>query len=219
MSDNLNLWNRFADIDPKFSKPITGKPYKGTSPNPQYVIQCLTEIFGPMGQGFGAHVVSEGFQPLGDEILHWCRIEFWHTDRATTFETYGQTKAFMKTKNGMTSDEDAPKKSFTDALIKAASYVGIASNIFLGRWDDQKYVAEVNAEYRKAENEADAPSQQEIDAAIEQINKANTLEELQIEWKALNKNVKHVAHDERAIKAKDIRKDNLTRELVNQGAG
>lgn len=66
---------------------------------------------------------------------------------------------------------------------------------------------------------ANRPTESEVKAAIEQINKANTLEELQKEWAALNKNVKHVAHDERAIKAKDIRKDNLTRELVNQGAG
>ena len=48
-------------------------------------------------------------------------------------------------------DEDAPKKSLTDAIIKAASHLGIAANIFLGRWDDQKYLAEVNAEYRADE--------------------------------------------------------------------
>lgn len=36
MTDNSNLryWDRFDDIDPKFTKPITGKAYKGTSPNP-----------------------------------------------------------------------------------------------------------------------------------------------------------------------------------------
>ncbi len=28
MSDNLQIWNRFADIDPQFTKPITGKAYK-----------------------------------------------------------------------------------------------------------------------------------------------------------------------------------------------
>ncbi len=137
---NLELWDRFADIDPAFTKPITGKSYRGTSPNPQYVIRCMTEMFGPVGHGFGWEVLQEGFMPLGDEILHWCRIRFWHGNRDSYFESYGQTKALMKTKNGLMSDEDAPKKSLTDAIVKAASHIGIAANIFLGRWDDQKYV-------------------------------------------------------------------------------
>lgn len=149
MTDNLATWNRFADIDPAFTKPITGKAYKGTSPNPQYVIRCLTELFGPVGEGFGWEVVQEGFMPLGDEILHWCRVRFWHGKRDNWFESYGQTKALMKTRNGLMSDEDAPKKSLTDAIIKAASHLGIAANIFLGRWDDQKYVEDVADSYRE----------------------------------------------------------------------
>ena len=151
--NSLALWNRFADIDPKFTKKITGKPYQGTSPNPQYVIRCLTEMFGPVGQGFGWEVVREDFQPLGDEVLHWCRIKFWWTlaGHLASYESYGQTKALMKTKSGLMSDEDAPKKSLTDAIVKAASHLGIAANIFLGRWDDQKYVADVGAGYRAAD--------------------------------------------------------------------
>lgn len=148
---NLEIWDRFADIDPAFTKPISGKAYKGTSPNPQYVIRCLTELFGPVGKGFGWEILTEEFTPLGEEVLHWCRIRFWHGDKSSCFESYGQTKALMKTKNGLMLDEDAPKKSLTDAIIKAASHIGIAANIFLGRWDDQKYVAMVEKEYRDEE--------------------------------------------------------------------
>lgn len=167
MTDNLRIWGRFDDIDPKFTKPITGKAYLGTSPNPQYIIKCLTEIFGPVGQGFGWDVLREDFTPLGDEVLHWCRIRFWHGCRDNSFESYGQTKALMKTKNGLMSDEDAPKKSLTDAIIKAASQLGIAANIFLGRWDDQKYVAQVNAEYREAERDnPPSPLELAIQAAL-----------------------------------------------------
>lgn len=155
MSDNLKFWEAHADIDPKFTKPITGKAYRGTSPNPQYVVRCLTEMFGPVGQGFGWDVVAEEFTPLGPEVLHWCRIRFWHTDRANSFDSYGQTKAAYPASSGkFMVDEDAPKKSLTDAIIKAASHLGVAANIFLGRWDDQKYVQEVNAEYRAEERAA-----------------------------------------------------------------
>lgn len=160
MSDNLKIWQTFADIDPQFTKPITGKAYKGTSPNPQYVVQCLTELFGPVGKGFGWEVLKEEFTPLGEEVLHWCRIRFWHESRDNWFEAYGQTKALMKTRNGIMSDEDAPKKSLTDAIVKAASHLGIAANIFLGRWDDQKYVASVADEYRERNEGETAPKQE-----------------------------------------------------------
>lgn len=154
MTDNLTIWNRFADIDPKFTKPITGRDYGGTSPNPQYVIRCLTEMFGPAGKGFGWNVIAEDFKEMGGTYLHWCRIRFWWKDEdgEHSVEEYGQTKAAYMTNAGkLRVDEDAPKKSLTDAIIKGSSHIGVAANIFLGRWDDQKYVAEVNQEYREAE--------------------------------------------------------------------
>jgi hypothetical protein len=154
MSDNLQIWNRFADIDPKFTKSITGRDYGGTSPNPQYVIMCLTEMFGPCGKGFGWSVLAEDFKEMGGTYLHWCRIRFWWKDEdgEHSVEEYGQTKAaYVTSKGTMRVDEDAPKKSLTDAIIKGSSHIGIAANIFLGRWDDQKYVALVDQEYREAE--------------------------------------------------------------------
>src|SRR5690606_27532811 len=126
----------------------------------------------PVGQGFGWEVLTEGFTPLGDEILHWCRVRFWHTKREHYYEAYGQTKALMKTRNGLMSDEDAPKKSLTDAIIKAASQLGIAANIFLGRWDDQKYVAEVEKEYRRDEQaNKQAPKNVEARATYSALEK------------------------------------------------
>lgn len=201
MSNHLDLWNRFADIDPAFTKPITGKDYRGTSPNPHYVIQCLTEMFGPVGVGFGWEVEQDEFTPIGEEVLHWCRIRFWHTDRSNGFSAYGQTKALMKTKNGLRLDEDSPKKSLTDAITKAASQIGIAANIFLGRWDDSKYVAEVNAEYRQEERKTDPAAK-----AVEYINGADSLAELKRQYDNLPEPMKDNAA---VIAAVNVRKAQL----------
>lgn len=180
---NLDLWEAHADIDPQYTKAITGKAYKGTSPNPQYVIKCLTEMFGPVGQGFGWEVLAEDFTPLGEEILHWCRIRFWHTDRSNYYEEYGQTKALMKTRDkGLMSDEDAPKKSLTDAIVKAASHLGVAANIFLGRWDDQKYVAELRHEFRQDE-QANKPKSPTLESLLTNLAKQET-HAASVEWKA-----------------------------------
>ena len=188
VTGNLSLWDSYADIDPKFTKPITGKAYKGTSPNPQYIIRCLTEMFGPVGIGFGWVVVAEQFQSLGDEVLHWCRIEFWHTDRTNIFQAYGQTKALMKTKNGLMVDEDAPKKSLTDAIVKAASQIGIAANIFLGSWDDQKYVSAVADEFSSKER-AESRKASEGDRAAKLVagmQSCDSLEKLSAGWGKLS---------------------------------
>ncbi|MDT8329054.1 MAG: hypothetical protein RQ750_17060, partial [Roseovarius sp.] len=97
-------------------------------------------------------------------------IEFWHTDRASTFEAYGQTKmAYMTSGGFLKVDEDAPKKSLTDAITKAASQIGIAANIFLGRWDDNKYIAEVAQDFAK--RDAPPPAPRDPDAVRDSLIK------------------------------------------------
>ena len=215
MTDNhLAIWEAHADIEPKFTKVITGKAYKGTSPNPHYVIYCLTKLFGPVGQGFGWRVLAEDFTQLGGETLHWCRIEFWHTDRANTYEAYGQTKAAYTTKGGsVIVDEDAPKKSLTDAIVKASSQLGIAANIFLGRWDDSKYVAEVAEEFRQAERSKTPPVDMAHERAVTDaqamIESADSLQDLQSVWKAM---MGKTQADRRVIEAKDKRKAELSKQ-------
>ncbi|MDT8329021.1 MAG: hypothetical protein RQ750_16875, partial [Roseovarius sp.] len=100
MSDNLGIWKRHENIEPKYTKEIKGKDYKGISPNAHHIIWCLTETFGPIGQGFGWRVMAENIERFGDTSIHWCRIEFWHTERENTFEAYGQTKMAYMTSKG-----------------------------------------------------------------------------------------------------------------------
>lgn len=217
MTDNLQTWNRFADIDPKFTKAITGKDYGGTSANPQYVIRCLTELFGPVGKGFGWNVLAEDFTQLGDTHLHWCRIRFWWRDGEGVHECeqYGQTKAAYMTSGGKHRvDEDAPKKSLTDAVTKAASQLGIAANIFLGRWDDSKYVEQVNREYREAEKPPAEPapvaSAAEIATAKEAIAGLDDLQAFAAWWGGFVRKARHVAEHPEVIAAKDARKAELS---------
>ncbi|MDF1685322.1 MAG: exodeoxyribonuclease VIII [Parvibaculaceae bacterium] len=206
MSDNLLYWNQFSDIDPRMTKAITGKGYSGTSPSPQYVIQCLTKMFGPAGKGFGWEVITESFEPLGAETLHWCRIKFWWRDEEGphSIESYGQTRAAYKTAKGKNLvDEDAPKKSLTDAIVKAASYVGVAANIFLGRWDDNKYVHSLALRYEAEER---LP---EIEKAIEG---ATTMDALGRHWRDNQELIRSLSDAEREAltRAKDDRKDAIS---------
>ncbi len=185
-NENLRYWTQQEDIDPAYTAKIKGKSYTGTSPKPQYVIKCLTEMFGPVGEGFGWSVLAEDWQEMGGQTIHWCRIQFWHTDRKNTFEAYGQTKAaYVSNKGGQVVDEDAPKKSLTDAIVKAAYQIGVAANIFLGRWDDQKYVDELREEYSTTPKFDSAGAKKRLLDTIERRTTTQELRELWVSEKAV----------------------------------
>lgn len=140
--NNTDLWQSICITDPKAVSPIIGKPYKGSSPKPHWLVRRATEVFGACGQGWGIEVKSQGFERLDAEnMMHWALVSFWYMKdgvRCAT-EHMGGTKAMYKAKNNLIYDEDAPKKSVTDAMVKAMSFLGFAGDIFSGLWDDCKY--------------------------------------------------------------------------------
>lgn len=146
MTTNKALWERVKTTDPKHVKAITGKQYSGNSPKPYWIVERLTDEFGPCGIGWGFRVLDERMERLTEcEVLHVARLLFWYEldGKRGEFEQIGQTRAMYAKRDGsLLVDEDAPKKSVTDALVKCASYLGFAGDIFSGMWDDSKYVAE-----------------------------------------------------------------------------
>ena len=159
MSNNKALWQRAFTTDPKAVKAITGKQYSGNSPKPYWIVERLTDEFGPCGIGWGFQIINERFERFSDtDSLHVASVRFWYVlgGQRGELEQIGQTKASYTTNAGkFMLDEDAPKKSVTDALVKCASYLGFAGDIFSGRWDDSKYVAEAGAEWNRRRTEED----------------------------------------------------------------
>lgn len=160
-NQNMQLWADLCVTDPSKVKPITGKPYNGSSPQPYWLVQRATEQFGPCGQGWGIEIKSQGYQQLDAEnIMHWATVIFWYMKDGVKCATehMGGTKAMYKTKKGMSYDEDAPKKSVTDAMVKAMSFLGFAGDIFSGLWDDCKY-REYAAEHHNQGQQQVQPNQ------------------------------------------------------------
>lgn len=141
---NMKLWDSVKVTHPSAVKAITGKPYQGNSPKPYWLIQRATEVFGPVGIGWGVCVKSERFERLTEtDVLHVAVVSIWYVQdgkRSETFDQMGGTKAAYMSKKGMVVDEDAGKKSVTDGMVKCFSMIGFAGDIFSGQWDDSKYV-------------------------------------------------------------------------------
>ena len=154
MMDNMKIWNTVCVTDPKAVKPITGKQYKGNSPKPYWVIQRATEVFGPCGLGWGVRILSERFERFGEEALHIAHVMVWymHDGKRCEIEQMGQTRAeYISAAGKHIVDEDAPKKSATDGMVKCLSMLGFAGDIFSGQWDDSKYVAWAAEETKRRE--------------------------------------------------------------------
>lgn len=155
MIDNTALWQQVEKTPTAHVKNITGKAYQGNSPKPHYLVWKATETFGPAGIGWGFEIVDEKLlqgaqlEPGFYEQIHMARVRVWYewNGKRGQVEHVGQTLFSGRRRNGTPfTDEDAPKKSVTDALVKALSMIGFAGDIFMGRYDDSKYVAELRQE-------------------------------------------------------------------------
>lgn len=171
--NNKALWQSVCVTAPHAVKPITGKQYKGNSPKPYWIIERATDTFGPCGIGWGLEVVNERFERFGDtESLHIALVRVWyiHEGKRGTIEQMGQTRASYQSAGGkFIVDEDAPKKSVTDGMVKCLSMIGFAGDIFSGQWDDSKYVEWAAEETAKRENPKPTLDAKRLDAAIERI--------------------------------------------------
>lgn len=179
MNPNMKLWREAFTTDPRAVKAITGKQYQGNSPKPHWIIQRATELFGPVGIGWGVTVKSERFERLGEfDVLHVAVVSVWYVwdgKRSETFDQMGGTKAAYWVKGKakddpgrLMVDEDAGKKSVTDGMVKCLSMAGFAGDIFSGLWDDSKYVAYAAEEWdrRIAEESMTDEEKAARDAAI-----------------------------------------------------
>lgn len=214
---NKEFWDRVKKTDPSRVKTITGKQYKGNSPQPYYLVERMTEEFGMCGIGWGVSIINERMERLSDtDVLHVAVVELWYMkgDKRGSIEQVGQTKAaYMSSKGALIVDEDAPKKSVTDAMTKCMSYLGFSGDIFSGHWDDSKYVQALAEEFREAE--ATKKRQEELSSAIRQIDEADSIDSLKAVFAGW---YKHFAKDDESQSKVKERYDERKTELEKETA-
>lgn len=154
---NMRIWDELGRTDPSQTKTFKrGGGFSGTAIKPMWVYKRLTEFFGPCGEGWGVNEPSFQVVP-GDnrEQLVYCTVSAWcgslnnvlwgvGGDKVTTYikanEQYGRPERWE-------NDDEAFKKAFTDAIMNAFKSVGVAADVHMGRFDDNKYVSEMKAEF------------------------------------------------------------------------
>jgi hypothetical protein len=153
----LELWNRVEKTNPKYTKQANVKGNKITSIAPQYQIYCVTEQFGVYGQTWGFKNINLDFSLAQTVGLVTFKATFFFPNGE--FEIINSISLFMD--NAKTKvDDNFAKKIETDALTKAISKLGFNADIFMGKFDDVRYVAEMNAEFGNTQNQSVQPTQQ-----------------------------------------------------------
>ena len=172
--NNLKVWSHADKIDPAYTKDDKNGGYSSLSLNSYWIFKKATELFGPIGTGWGFTVDEERFDTghtiwhepslktdnpiaLGVEKTHTIKISLWYflEEKKGCIEgVYGHTKYIYRTNNGKwITDGEAPKKSLTDAMKKALSLLGFAGEVFMGEYDNPYYLEAVRTEHAVANEE------------------------------------------------------------------
>lgn len=163
MTDNLRIWDAVSKTDPNHTKKVDfGRKF--TSIDAHWQVMQATKQFGPIGEGWG-YYVTHSIERLSDQmVLAVADVNIWWKNKddnepVDTFKdypprekTYGPIRAtcemWSPDRSGkMRVDEDAPKKAMTDALTKGLSHLGFSADVFLGLFDDNRYVQRVAKEF------------------------------------------------------------------------
>lgn len=150
-SNNLELWKKVEKTNPKYTKQANVKGNKITSIAPQFQIMNVTEQFGIYGQTWGFKNIELDYSLVNSVGLVVFKATFFFPNGE--FPIINSISVFMD--NARTKvDDNFAKKVETDALTKAVSKLGFNADIFLGKFDDVRYVEEVKNEFSKEEIKA-----------------------------------------------------------------
>tara|TARA_R110001592_G_C13017485_1_gene737246 strand:- start:573 stop:1061 length:489 start_codon:yes stop_codon:yes gene_type:complete len=146
LNNNRKYWDALKETDPRFTKKINKGFGDLTTIDPQWQIMKMTETFGPVGEGWN-YTVDYKYLELKEPVVI-AEVKVAHKKLANGWDYYGAVSSTLKLfkKNG-TYDDEAPKKCMTDALTKAFSHLGLCSDIFMGLYDNNKYVEKLEEKY------------------------------------------------------------------------
>jgi len=134
--NRLSFWESVQTTDPKYTKEV-GFGRKFTSINAQYQLREMTRAFGRIGEGWG--IRNEQYYTINIEGLLCYQAQLWYD--ADGLECVFDISSSIATHNSKGKlDDECFKKVATDALTKGLSKLGFNADVFLGLWDDNRYV-------------------------------------------------------------------------------
>ena len=144
--DNLKLWKAVEKTDPKHTKKANVKGNNLTSIKPQYQIYNATNQWGSYGGEWGFKNITLSYELSEVGLIVFKAVFYYPSGEFETINTISIWRDNAKTK----IDDEFAKKVETDSLTKCLSKLGFNADVFMGRFDDLRYIEEVKKEFAPA---------------------------------------------------------------------
>ena len=141
---NMEIWDKLRTPPPDALKTITGGRLSGfTDVSPMWRFKALTEYFGPCGIGW-KYEIERLWSERGSEeqVLAFAEISLYieiDGKWSAPIPGVGGSMLVTKERNGLHSSDEGFKMAVTDALSTAMKVLGVAADIYMGKWDGSKY--------------------------------------------------------------------------------
>lgn len=165
MSDNLKLWQSVEKTDPKHTKKANVRGNNITAIAPQSQIKQATEQFGPYGSTWGFKSFDFDYSMLElTGIVVFKAMFYYPSGEFSISSSISAYKDGARTK----PDADFAKKVETDTLTKALSKLGFNADVFMGLYDDNKYVMQMQEEFKEV-----AKPNPDLDLIVDAISRGD----------------------------------------------
>jgi len=201
---NSEIWDKLSKTDPSQTKGFSRSGgFKGTAIKPMWVWKRLTELFGPVGKGWGMDKPTFQIVPgENKEVLVYCTVMGWYLDENKKCDVFGvggdkvvthiKANPQYNKPERWDSDDEAFKKAYTDALMNAFKFVGVGADVHMGLFDDNKYVQGLKDEFAEEMDAKDLPTPENSaqarkagiwDVIVQKFAEAKTVDELDKRYK------------------------------------
>ncbi|MEH6812924.1 MAG: hypothetical protein V7677_10390 [Motiliproteus sp.] len=140
---NTALWRSVSVTDQAYTKKV--KQRGGyTAIDPMYQARMATEQFGPFGTGWGFEesTFDTTLVELTGMVMHKAVFFYILNGVRGAFPIQNAISVWAESKTkGRYADEDFAKKVETNTISKALSKLGFSSDVFMGKFEDSKYLA------------------------------------------------------------------------------
>jgi hypothetical protein len=145
--DNLRIWSQVCETDPALTKEVPKGRFSLTAICAQSQRKAATNLFGPFGVGWGVdpESVDITYLDFGPEKMACYQAVLWFSEGTKTGQ-FPICSSIVVNPNGRL-DSEWLKKVSTDALTKGLSFLGFNSDVFEGKYDDNRYVEAMKQQF------------------------------------------------------------------------
>ena len=147
--DALAIYKKLSQPPKEALREITDGTLKGkTDINPQWRYKAMTEQFGLVGLGWKYEVQKLWTEKgAGNEVLAFAQVAVFVRDPETKewsdpIVGIGGSKLINDFNRGAKSNDEGYKMAVTDAFSTSLKMIGVAADIYAGRWDGSKYLTD-----------------------------------------------------------------------------